>query len=63
MTDDVVDMRPLKKRIAALWPPGNAFRETVLSEPDVVPRVAFDLKLESYIRMLCAMRDEARRSG
>lgn len=53
---ELVDLRPVKKRALELLHPGDPVREALAKEPDLLPRAEGLLKLATYARVLMAKR-------
>ncbi len=53
---ELVDLRPVKKRALELLHPGDPVREALTKEPDLLPRAEGLLKLATYARVLLAKR-------
>lgn len=53
---ELVDLRPVKKRALELLQPGDPVREALAKEPDLLPRAEGLLKLATYARVLMAER-------
>lgn len=53
----VMDLRPLKIHAATAYPASHPFRLAILQEPDEVPYEVGAAKLETYLRLVMALRE------
>ncbi|MHB1262404.1 MAG: hypothetical protein ACYC2H_11895, partial [Thermoplasmatota archaeon] len=53
----MMDLRPLKVHAAKAYPADHPFRLAVLQEPDFLPQDVGAAKLETYLRLIMALRD------
>lgn len=53
---ELVDLRPLKRKVSLRLEPGDPVREAILGEPDILPRSKALPLLAVYAKVLMAPR-------